>query len=154
MVTWHNFLLEHLICFEQMPKDAKFHYLHKTAHKIGSYHFTHLWLSPLITINHHIPINHRIPIGCNTFLQPSINDATTINKIIKTFSLACNWSVGLPAKGQANNVLWFNVAYLFPRATNFVDFWYFQFVSLKISENSMWCGLQTEEKTTIFLTNL
>ena len=54
---------------------------------------------------HLITIDYRIPIGCNTFLQPSINDATTINKIIKTFSLACNWSVGLPAKGQVNNFL-------------------------------------------------
>ena len=62
---------------------------------------------------HLITIDHRIPIDCNTLLQPSSSDAATIKKVIKTFSLACNLSIGLPAKAQVNNLLWLNVVCLF-----------------------------------------
>ena len=78
-----------------MPKDAIFT---KLFIKLG-----HTILP--ICDYHLITIDHRIPIGCNTFLQPSINDATTIIKIIKTFSLTCNWSISLPTKAQVNNFL-------------------------------------------------
>ena len=51
-----------------------------------------------------IVVDHRIPIGCDTLLQASrasSRDVNAIKKLIKIFSLTCNW---LFVKQQMNQV--------------------------------------------------
>ena len=45
-----------------------------------------------------ITVDHRIPIDCNTFLwesRASSRDVNAIKKLIKIFSLMCNWLINL-----------------------------------------------------------
>ena len=72
----HNFLLEHPICFEQMPKMPNFLIFTELLAKLGS------TVLPICD-NHLITIDHRILIRCNTFLQASrasSHDVTTNKK--------------------------------------------------------------------------